>query len=432
MNSIRLGSRRQRARHGLSTAVILLFALVLFAQPGRVLAAEGVRTVSIGESNSETQVQEILSLLNASAADQTVSVSVAETFQTMDGVFDLSGVDSAYSSTALTCASEGAGIDVLTRNIEVIPPELYALTLLTAGVSDVQLSVAAPTDAPALGMTALTGVFKTWDLAACSPAGADPARRQLAVEQLALIAGIGEDREAIRETTLVVLDAQQQVIGKQLTAEEIGAIVAAEADEAGLELGDTDRAAIVDYLGRLAGTPIDWGRFTSGWTTQFAEDGSGVVLTANAAPAGATGSIPAAPVIEMPASPSPTPVPSPTVVPTATATPRSTLVLPAATPPAISNDTPSSATGGTVTEAGRDSVTRWWPLAALVLVGAPLLGFLARRKGGGKLLTTLYARRRSLGGARRQVATRETRRPVMSQQAGQIRRVRINRDIARS
>ncbi|MBA2246771.1 MAG: hypothetical protein H0W23_01475, partial [Chloroflexia bacterium] len=63
---------------------------------------------------------------------------------------------------------------------------------------------------------------------------------------------------------------------------------------------------------------------------------------------------------------------------------------------------------------------------------APLLGFLARRKGGGKLLTTLNARRQALSGVRRPVATRETRRPVMSQPTGQIRRVRINRDIARS
>ena len=404
---------------------LVVVAFVLCAQPGPVRAAEGVRTVSIGESNSEAQQQEILELLNASATDQAVTVSVAETFQTMEGIFDLAGVDSAYSSTALTCGAEGSGIDVLTRNIEVIPPELYALALLTAGMSDVQLSVAAPTDAPALGMTAMTGVFKTWDLTACSASGADPARRQLAVEQLALIAAIGEDREAIRETTLVVLDAQQQVVGKQLTPEEIDAIVAAEAAESNLDLGDTDRAAITEFLGRLAGTGVDWGRFTAGWTTQFAEDGSGVVLMANAAPGGAggaTGSIPAAPAVE---------TPSPTVVPTTAPTPRSTLVLPAATPPAITGDAPS-APAGTVTEGGRESVTRFWPLAVLGLVGISLLGFLARRKGGGQILTTLNARRQALGGTRRTVATRETRRPVMAPPAGQIRRVRINRDIVRS
>ncbi len=413
------------------TAILVLVAFILCAVPGRVLAAEGVRTVTFGESNSETQQQEILGLLNASTADQVITVSVAETFETMDGVFDLSGVDSAYSSTAMTCTAEGSGIDVLTRNIEVIPPELYALTLLTAGMSDVQLSVAAPTDAPALGMTAMTGVFKAWDLAACSATGADPARREFAVEQLALIAEIGENREAIRETTLVVLDAQQQVVGEQLSIEEIDAIVAAEAAESNLSLGVSDRAAITEFLGRLAGTPVDWGRFTSGWSTQFADDGSGVVLAAIAAPAGAggaAGSIPAAPAME---TPSPTADASPTVVPTATVTPRSTLVLPAATPPAISDDTPS-APAGTVTEGGRESVTRLWPLAALVLLGAPLLGFLVRPKAGGQLLTTLNARRQSLGGARRTVATRETRRPVMSQPVGQIRRVRINRDIARS
>jgi hypothetical protein len=80
----------------------------------------------------------VLRFLDATESDQVVTVTVDETLQAMDGVFDLAGIDTAYSSTALTRDPVGTGITVSTRNIEVIPPELYALTLLTAGMGDVQ------------------------------------------------------------------------------------------------------------------------------------------------------------------------------------------------------------------------------------------------------------------------------------------------------
>ena len=281
LNSALSSSSHGKPPHHFAIVILAILSIIVPTLPRSVGASEQQRIVALGESNNEVQRGEVLGFLQATDSDQFVTVTVDETVRSMEGVFDVSGVDTAYSSTSLTCPAKGSGIDVMTRNIEIIPPELYALALLTAGMSDVQLAVAAPNDAPALGMTAMTGVFKTWEMEPCSDSGSDPLRRQLALEELALIADIGQEPGAVRQTTLVVLDAQREIIGKQITADELDAIVTARSEAAGLDLNGEDQAEIVDFLSRLSRAEINWGPYTSGWSTRYSEDGSGVVLAAN-------------------------------------------------------------------------------------------------------------------------------------------------------
>ncbi len=272
-------SRARRPRHHL-LVVLAALSIIGPALPRGVGAAEQERIVALGESNSDTQRGEVLGFLDASNADRLVSVTVDETVRSMEGVFDVAGIDTAFSSSSLTCPAKGSGIDVKTRNIEIIPPELFALALLTAGMSDVQLAVAAPNDALALGMTAMAGVFKTWEMGPCSESGSDPVRRQLALEELALIADIGQELEAVRQTSVVVLDVQREIISKRVAIEELDALVTKRSAVAGLELGAGDQADIVAFLDRLSRAELDWGPFARGWSTRYTDDRSGVVLMA--------------------------------------------------------------------------------------------------------------------------------------------------------
>lgn len=424
---ITASSTRHRRRGGKTAWLVICLVTVFgYAIPGG--ATDHVRTVALGESNSDAQRAEVLEYLEADDTDRMVTVSVDETLQTMDGIFELSGIESAYSSTALTCGAAGSGIDVMTRNIEVIPPELYALALLTAGMTDVKLAVAAPDDAPALGMTALTGVFKTWDMAPCSSFGGNPERRKLALEELALIAEIGRESEGVRQVTLVMLEAQREIVGEQVTTDEIDAIVSERAMANSLDLDGGDRQEIVAFLDRLSRADIDWDGFSQGWSRQTAEDGSGVVLTADKQPeaAGDNGQAPAlgrtlpsgvggrTGPIEV--SPSPTAQ----IDPAATATPdASSLNLPAvSTPVAIPVAGDDSTTGimGTVSEQGQDALRRWWPLA---LAGAMLLlvAIGARRHPSERPTTWFVSRSRVLW------VGRTMRRPPIVPSRTRVRRV---------
>jgi len=366
-------SARQQWGH-----LIVLLAIIGSLLPDAVAATDQAPTVSLGESNNQMQRDEVLEILGASSSERVVTVTVDETVQSMGGVFDVSSIKTAYSSTALACPpTEGPGIAVRTRNIELIPPELYALALLTAGMSDVQLAVAAPNDAPALGMTAMTGVFKTWDMASCSGSGSDPLRRQLALEQLALIAEIGQEPGAVRRTTLVVLEAQQEITGTQVTTAQLDVIVASRSKAAGVTLRDEDQAAIVAFLADLSGAGFDWGEFTDGWSTQYADDGSSVVLEANddQAPTGSGQTIPAGiGGVTGPIAVAASPI--------APASPTSVLTTATTAPtPTVGHDSTTTFMS-MVTEHGRDGrdrLFRWWP-QAVVLVVLLLLGIGARRQ----------------------------------------------------
>jgi uncharacterized protein YpuA (DUF1002 family) len=356
-----------------------LIALITPAFPDVVTATDQVPTVTVGESNTEAQRAEVMDFLEVMNPDQVLTVTVADTVQAMGGVFDMSGIDSAYSSTAVTCGQPGSGISVSTRNIEAIPPELYALALLTADMSDVQLVVAAPSDAPALGMTAMTGVFTTWELAPCSDSGHDPVRRQLALEELALIAGIGEDADAIRQITQIVLDVQQEIIKQPVEPATLDTMLASGFAASGVEINADALTQLSSFLGQLSRAEIDWGSFAQGWSTQPADDGSRVVLIANAdetglvrgdgtagltevvvtdetGVGGTTGPIAMAP---SPTAPAPTPVVEPTpVTMTTISTPEST--------PESGNDAPAGIMG-TVTDDDGSRWLQWWPVVAIPL-----------------------------------------------------------------
>lgn len=262
--------------HALCT-LALTFVTIL-ALPLGAVAADAPRVVALGESNDAAERAELLAFFGAPADADVVPVTVAETLRATGNGFDLSGVDTAYSSAALACAPAGTGVAVVTRNIELVPPALYALALVTAGVTDVRLAVAAPTDNAALGMTALAGVFKAWDAAPCGTIGGDASRRQLALDEVALVARIGQARngaDGVLALTGAMQDAQLRVVAG---ADPEQALAAATAN-AGLNLAPNDLADGTAFLTRLSAAGVDWAGFAHGWTLGKGPKGEGVLLS---------------------------------------------------------------------------------------------------------------------------------------------------------
>jgi len=257
-------------------ALALLVALLLLAAPAAALGqAPPAPSITIGESNDPAQTAELLAVFGAAADAPFTTVTVAETTATTGAFFDLSGVDTAYSSTALACRPAGSGLDVATRNIELATPALYAMALVTAGVEDASLVVAAPDDAPALGMTALAGVFAGWEAAPCRGEPLSPQRRDLAFEQIAVaaaVAGASADPARVDAAARLLLDTQQAVVTGRLTEPAaIAAIVDREAAAGGLDLAAAERTALIDLMTRLGRADLDWRTYAQGWTIAGAD-----------------------------------------------------------------------------------------------------------------------------------------------------------------
>ena len=86
----------------------------------------------------------------------------------------------AISSAKVALGEPGSGLKVATINITWVTKEMYANTLLTAGVKDAEVTVAAPF--PVSGTAALTGIIKAFETATetkLSPDRVDAATEEL-------------------------------------------------------------------------------------------------------------------------------------------------------------------------------------------------------------------------------------------------------------
>ncbi|MDP9370002.1 MAG: DUF1002 domain-containing protein, partial [Chloroflexota bacterium] len=354
----RLVSNRAAARIARAVALLGLLALLVSAVGRAGVAAEQPKIITIGESNSPEERQQLLDYFKATEDEEkkAATITVADTAKAMDGIFDMTGYTTAFSSTALTCRDLGQGLDVTTRNITVVTPGLYAMALVTAGIGDGTLVVAAPDGRPGVeGMTALTGVFKTWAAAPCESGDTSKARQRLALEELTLTVQIGKAFQAagmangVQLATDVVLQTQQTIVTDGLKDKK--AIDKAVADQEKAErvtIPADQRADLVDLMTRLAEQDIDWSTFAKGWeieqnadntritmtgdgiairnaqATATAEAGAMLTATAEAANAQATADAAAALTATAEAEPTATATPEPSATPQPTATPEPT------------------------------------------------------------------------------------------------------------
>ena len=260
---------------------ILVILAVVSSAVGRVgVAAQDGKVITLGESLSEEQRDELLDYFGYDGGDEVITITVEQTRDAMRGIFaGADAIPSAFSSTALTCRELGEGIDVTTYNITfqpAVPPSMYALALVTAGIGDVTLVVAAPDLAVAQGMTALAGVFESYERKPCDSGLTSETRQRLALEAMAIAADFGNllyyngNPNGMQVATDLVLQSQQQMVVNRLSGEaEIGDVVAAQEQAANVQMPADLRDKLVALLVRLARENIDWSTFAEGWTIEF-------------------------------------------------------------------------------------------------------------------------------------------------------------------
>ena len=272
---------------GRALGLLGLIALLAALAAPRGLAAEAGKTITIGESNSTEQRQQLLEYFKATGDDEVITVTAEDTAEAMAGIFDMSGITTAFSSTALSCRDLGDGLDVTTKNIETVTPGLYAMALVTAGIGDAELVVAAPDGITGVqGMTALTGVFETWEIAPCDSGSTSEARQRLALEELTLTAQIGIGFQAagmadgVQQATDIVLQSQQTMVTEDLTTKvDIAAAITAQESAQGLTIPADQKAELVDLMTRLAAEDIDWSTFAAGWSIERNDDNTRITMT---------------------------------------------------------------------------------------------------------------------------------------------------------
>lgn len=270
-------------------AIGLAIAIVASVAGQAGLAAKKGKVITLGESLTDAQRQEMLDFFKKGPNDKVYTITEAETNEAMKGILDDigQGVTGAYSSTALTCRNLGEGLEVQTRNISLVTPSMYAMALVTAGIGDATLVVSGPYDSSALGTTALAGVFKTWDLAPCESGNTSKERQRLALEELALTAEIGQAissfpgaTDGVQPAANVILETQKTIVIERLKKKsDIDAALRAQEAAAGIAIPEDKRTELIDLFVRLAKADIDWSTFSAGWTITYNESNTKITMT---------------------------------------------------------------------------------------------------------------------------------------------------------
>lgn len=153
----------------------------------------------------------------------------------------------ALSSAYVRPLQAGSGLQVSTHNITWISRRMFAEALVTGGVRDAQVIVAAPV--PVSGTAALTGIFKAFEVAA-SQRLSEQAKR-IAGQELYVTREVGESIGHEKAGRLIE-QVKREALGHDITDKaEIIDLIRRLGAELGIKLSDTDVERIADLMVRM-------------------------------------------------------------------------------------------------------------------------------------------------------------------------------------
>lgn len=130
-------------------------------------AASNDGVIVFGADLTDSQKEEVLTLFGISPEDisnySVLSVTNSEEHEYLDAYYDSSVIgDKAITSVLVTKANAGDGVNVTTYNINYFSTGMYSNALITAGVEDCNVIVAAPFEVS--GSAGLIGAIKAYEL----------------------------------------------------------------------------------------------------------------------------------------------------------------------------------------------------------------------------------------------------------------------------
>ncbi|WP_153732293.1 DUF1002 domain-containing protein [Sporosarcina obsidiansis] len=241
-------------------AVILMIGIMT---PSAVLADEvineklGVPIVVYGANLSEAEKESVKKDLKVAEEAEVEELSVDGS----DLIKYISGGDRnarMYSSAKITRQEEGEGlvINIVTPdNITQVTADMYATAMLTAGIEDAVVEVAAPKKVT--GHSALVGIYKAYEV---SGEVLDTERTDTANDELSLATKLSEKAGVDKdEVAQLLTDIKKQIAEqKPATKEEVEQIVNDQLKKLNIQLSDADRQLLIDLMDRISKLDIDF------------------------------------------------------------------------------------------------------------------------------------------------------------------------------
>ncbi|WP_242844251.1 DUF1002 domain-containing protein [Caloranaerobacter azorensis] len=196
----------------MSIAIILILVFI-----GSITYAQDFDVVvSIGEDLTEKQKNEILELFNVKDNVKIIKVTNSEERKYLGKYIDKKLIGTkAISSAYVKKLSDNEGISVETYNITWVTKEMYMNALVTAGIKDAKVKVAAPYEVS--GTAALTGIIKAFESATGNKIG--EREKDVANEEIAKTGELGQ-RIGKKQASQLIKEIKEEVIAKDLKEED--------------------------------------------------------------------------------------------------------------------------------------------------------------------------------------------------------------------
>lgn len=223
----------------------------------------GVPIAVYGSSLDATQKASVKQSLNVAADEDTEEITVtgediAKYIQDGDSRARL------YSSAKITPQDKGKGlvINIVTPdNITEVTSDMYSNAMLTAGIEDAKVDVAAPK--PVSGHSALAGIYKAYEVTTGKTL--DKERTDVANQELSVATDLAKNSDVSDDQVSQLLTEIKQAIAEQkpATKEDVEKIVDDKLSTLKIELSDKDRQLLIDLMDKISNLDIDFSKWSS-------------------------------------------------------------------------------------------------------------------------------------------------------------------------
>ncbi|PUB14517.1 DUF1002 domain-containing protein [Paenisporosarcina sp. OV554] len=167
-----------------------------------------------------------------------------------------------FSSAKITRQDAGKGlvIDIVTEdNITQVTAEMYENAMLTAGIEDATVEVAAPKKVT--GHSALVGIYKAYEV---SGETLDKERTDVANEELSVATILANKSDIDEAKVSELLTEIKKDIAEQnpATKEEVEKIVQEQLTNLKIELSPEDRQLLIDLMDKIRQLDIDFSKWS--------------------------------------------------------------------------------------------------------------------------------------------------------------------------
>lgn len=254
------GKKKRESWRRCAAGLLAVLQLMLCALPVQA-ANPGEAIVALGADLSPEQRASVLQLMELTEADlgnyTVITVTNDQEHQYLDAYLPANVIGSkSLSSVLVSPLAEGSGLQIETHNISYCTVSMYRNALLTAGIKDAEVIVAAPANIS--GTAALIGAVKAYET--MTGEQVSESVLETATNELVVTGEIGDVLGDPEQASEIIAYVKQRIAetGAQST-EEIEAIIKETAEKYEIKLSEEDMAKIRELMEKVSKLDLDAG-----------------------------------------------------------------------------------------------------------------------------------------------------------------------------